>query len=128
MSQFVVMLCTAYSQATAVSTSSVRQSEAATVSNAAVVKSDAVIETVDTMSLPDVNTALPTVCSSASIASSSGTTDNECESFCLLSSCSYFVPVYSHYSLITHVILFLFFIVYWLNLFCSVVNHILVSY
>jgi len=57
-----------------------RQSDAVTDVDTAAATSDAV-QTVDTVSLPDVNTGLPTVCSSASIASSTGTTDNECESF-----------------------------------------------
>lgn len=67
------------SQATSVSSPSVRQSDLAADADAAA-KPDAV-KVVDTAALPDVNTGLPTVCSSASITSSTGTetTDNESE-------------------------------------------------
>lgn len=59
-----------------------RQSDAACDADASAVEPD--IETVDTAALPDVNTGLPTVCSSASITSSTETTDNDCECTCLV--------------------------------------------
>ena len=74
-----MLFCPAYSQATSVSTSSVRQSDSVADTDAAAAMSDAV-KAIDTASLPDVNTGLPTVCSSASISSSTETTD-ECKSF-----------------------------------------------
>lgn len=64
------MFCAACSQTTSIGTASVRQSGAAEAAAAPDVKP------ADTAAVPDVNTGLPTVCSSASIASS---TDNECE-------------------------------------------------
>jgi len=73
----VLLFCTACSQTTPVSTSGTRQSDSVAGAEAAA-KPDT-ITVVDTAALPDVNTGLPTVCSSASITSSVDTTDNECE-------------------------------------------------
>jgi len=94
--EFVCSLsfCTACSQTTSISTSIVRQSDAADADD----KQD-VTKTLDTAALPDVNTGLPTVCSTTSIASSTETTDNECEyMYC------HFVPNYSDFCIIAHTI------------------------
>jgi len=69
------MFCAASSQTMPINTSSVRQSD---ISADAAATNDT-IKTVDTAVLPDINTGVPTVSSSASIASSTETTDNECE-------------------------------------------------
>ena len=74
-----MLFCAACSQTTPISTSSVRQSDASVDTDAAAT-TDAV-HSVDTAVLPDVNTGVPTVSSSASITSSIETTDNECECY-----------------------------------------------
>jgi len=77
----LIMCCAACSQTTPISTSSMRQSDASPGVDAAATKDT--IKMVDTVVLPDVNTGVPTVSSSASIASSTDTTDNECECYML---------------------------------------------
>jgi len=73
----MTLFSAACSQTAPVNTSVVRQSDASADTDVAATTNN--VKMVDTTVLPDVNTGVPTVSSSASIASSTETTDNECE-------------------------------------------------